>query len=273
MYRSIIDAADLLPHVGDADWIIVDCRYTLADVDAGIRAYETGHIPTATYAHLDHDLCGPPFTDQGRHPLPSPAAMSRLFCRLGINKEKQVVVYDDVGGAYAARLWWMLRYMGHTAVAVLNGGWQAWVAAAYPTRGGVETHPRALFIGATNHDWLIEMDDVPTAALLVDSRDPPRYRGEIEPIDPVAGHIPGAVNHPYAQNLDANGRFLPAAQIRAQLEQLLGEIPPAEAVYYCGSGVTACLNLVAQEYAGMEPGKLYVGSWSEWSRLKIGTGG
>lgn len=272
MYTTIIDAVDLQGHLGDGDWVVVDCRFSLADGDAGRRAYEAGHIAGAVYAHLDEDLCGPPLTDWGRHPLPSAAAMTRVFGRLGIGGGTQVVVYDDAGGAIAARLWWMLQYMGHEAAALLNGGWQAWLEAGYAVRSGVETARPRLFSGSPREGWLVLLEDVPQAALLVDSREGARYRGEVEPIDAVAGHIAGAVNYYFGRNLDGAGRFLPAEQIRRQLAEVHGKTAAGEVVYYCGSGVTACLNVVGQVYAGMGMGKLYVGSWSEWARVKGTTG-
>ncbi|HEX6383847.1 MAG TPA: sulfurtransferase [Anaerolineae bacterium] len=274
MYRTLIDSQALSRHMDDPNWVIVDCRFNLADTDAGQQAYEQSHIPGAVYAHLDEDLSGPPVTDRGRHPLPTPAAMTTLFGRLGIDGSKQVVVYDDANGAYAARLWWMLRYMGHEAVAVLDGGWQAWQEAGLPTRSGVEINPTTLFTGAPRTEWLMQIEDVAQQAaqqaaqqvLLVDSRAPERYRGEVEPLDPVAGHIPGAVNYPYEQNWGEGGRYLPPEQIRKQLQEVLGDVPPEQATFYCGSGVSACANLLAMAHAGLRDGRLYVGSWSEWSR-------
>lgn len=266
MYTTLIDSQTLNYYLGHRQWVIVDCRFDLADTAAGERAYEQSHIPGAVYAHLDDDLSGPPVTDSGRHPLPTPAAMTALFGRLGIDGNKQVVVYDDANGAYAARLWWMLRYMGHGAVAVFDGGWQAWQEAGLPTRGGEETNPPALFTGAPQMAWLVRIEDVQQQVLLVDSRAPARYRGEVEPLDPKAGHISGAVNYPYEVNWGEDNRYLPPERIRQQLQELLGDVPPEQATFYCGSGVSACANLLAMAHAGLGDGRLYVGSWSEWSR-------
>ena len=266
MYTTLIDSQSLSRHLDDPEWVIVDCRFDLADTAAAGRAYEQSHIPGAVYAHLDEDLSGPPLTDKGRHPLPSPAAMTAVFGRLGIDGDKQVVVYDDANGAYAARLWWMLRYMGHPAVAVLDGGWAAWQEAGLPTDSGVETNPKTLFTGGPHSEWLVRIEEVPQQRLLVDSRAPARYRGETEPLDPQAGHIPGAVNYWYEQNWGEDGRYLPPEQLRPQLQELLGEAPPELVTFYCGSGVSACANLLALAHAGLGPGRLYVGSWSEWSR-------
>lgn len=265
MFTTLIDVSSLSQNFEDRDWVIVDCRFSLADTTAGRRAYEQAHITGAVYAHLDHDLSGPPVTDNGRHPLPTPAALTKLFGRLGIDESKQVIVYDDANGMVASRLWWMLRYMGHKAVAVLAGGWPAWQAANLPTFSGVEINPPVIFTGAPHPGWLVPIDDVPQVPLLIDSRSPERYRGENETIDTQAGHIPGAINYFYQNNWAADG-YLPPAEIQTQLQQLLGDTPADEAVFYCGSGVSACANLLALTHAGLGNGRLYVGSWSEWSR-------
>lgn len=275
MFTSLISAGQVATHLDDADWIIVDSRFELATPEIGPLLYKRGHIPGAVYAHLNIDLSGPPVTDHGRHPLPTPDAMIALFERLGISNHSQVVVYDIQSGAYAARLWWMLRYMGHQAVAVLDGGWPAWLAAGLPTRAGIETRPPGVFAGAPRRDRLVTLSEVPQHALLIDSRDEARFRGEEAGPDPIAGHIPGAINHPYARNLAADGLMLPPASLRERLSQLLGDTPADEATFYCGSGVIACGNILAQVHAGLPEGKVYVGSWSEWSRsdMPIAGGG
>ncbi len=265
MLTTLVDVPALSQHIEDANWILVDCRFSLADTSAGRRAYEQAHIPGAVYAHLDHDLSSAPVTDNGRHPLPTPAALTQLFGRLGIDHRKQVVVYDDANGMVASRLWWMLRYMGHEAVAVLAGGWQAWLTAALPTIGGEELNSTAVFTGSPRSGWLVQVDEVETVPLLVDSRAPARYRGEMEPIDNQAGHIPDAQNYFYQNNWSADGRYLSPSQLQTQFAELLGDTPAAEAVFYCGSGVSACANLLALAHAGLGNGRLYVGSWSEWS--------
>jgi thiosulfate/3-mercaptopyruvate sulfurtransferase len=269
-FTTIIDAATLAAHLGDPDWAIVDCRFDLMDTAAGERAYETAHIPGAAYAHLDRDLSGPKTSTGrgGRHPLPSPARMTAVFGRLGIGESTQVAAYDDVSGHYAARLWWMLRYMGHEAVAVLDGGWPAWREAGLPVAVGRDAPPERLYVGGPRGEWLAEIEDAPVAPLLVDGRAAERYRGEVEPIDPVAGHIPGALNRPYAANWSADGRWRSQEELLAEFLALLDDIPPEEAVFYCGSGVSACVNLLAMARAGLPMGRLYVGSWSEWSRLR-----
>lgn len=269
-YSTVIDVATLFERLGDPAWVIVDCRFDLADTAAGETAYEASHIPGAVYAHLDRDLSGPkdPTGRGGRHPLPSPGRMTTVFGRLGIHEGAQVVAYDDVSGHYAARLWWMLRAMGHDAVAVLDGGWPAWQAAGLPVAGGRDVPAERLYTGALALDRRAEMDEAAAAPLLVDSRAPERYRGEVEPIDPVAGHIPGAVNRPYAANWTPEGRWRSPQELLADFLELVGDTPPEESVFYCGSGVSACVNLLAMARAGLPMGRLYVGSWSEWSRLR-----
>jgi thiosulfate/3-mercaptopyruvate sulfurtransferase len=267
-YHTIIDATMLATQLKSPDWVIVDCRFSLTDVEAGRSAYLSEHIPGAVYAHLDEDLSGPPTTDQGRHPLPPPERLATVFSRMGIGARTQVIAYDDAGGALAARLWWMLRYMQHDAVAVVNGGWRAWREAGLPVASGEERNEPSRFQGRPREAWLVRMAEVPAAGRLIDAREPSRYRGEQEPIDPIAGHIRGAVNYHYRQNLDDRDQFLPPDRLREQLMQVYGGIRASEVTHYCGSGVTACHNLLAQAIAGMPPGRLYVGSWSEWSRRR-----
>jgi thiosulfate/3-mercaptopyruvate sulfurtransferase len=264
MSSTLIDPEDLRARLGDAAWVVVDCRYDLRDVEAGFRAYLEAHVPGAQFADLKRDLSGPPVTDRGRHPLPTPEALTKLFGRMGIDAAATVVAYDDAGGGFAARLWWLLRFMGHQAVLVLDGGWQAWLAAGLPSRGGAEVRSPAVFRGSPRQGWRVSLEDVPKASLLVDSREPARYRGEIEPLDPVAGHIPGAVNRYWRDNLDGEGRFRSPRELSAEFAHLAGGVPPSEMVFYCGSGVTSCHNLLAMAHAGLPPGRLYAGSWSEW---------
>jgi len=265
-FCDVIEVQTLDSLLADEDIIVVDCRFYLEDVGAGKRAYEVEHIPSAQYVHLNNDLSAPLTPESGRHPLPSEESMTRLFSQLGISPGKKVVAYDGANGVAASRLWWMLRYMGHDTVAVLNGGMPAWNAAGMPIASGIEKKDPANFIGQAHPELLVSMNDINPEMMLIDSRMPERFRGEIEPIDPVAGHIPGAINFFYKNNYDENGRFLAPALIREKFAQILGAIPPSEVTFYCGSGVTACNNLLALAYAGMGDGKHYVGSWSEWCR-------
>ena len=265
MHDALVDVASLAERVEDPDWAVVDCRHRLTDPEFGEGAYLESHIAGAVFAHADRVLSSEPVTDRGRHPLPDPATLRARFGALGIDAATQVVAYDDAGGSIAGRLWWMLRYMGHARAAVLDGGWPAWVAAGGATRGGDETRTARTFTGEPRREWLAVIDEVADARRIVDSRDPARYRGEVEPIDPVAGHIPGARNYHFARNLGADGRFLDPGTLRVRLEEALDGTPAGEAVFYCGSGVSACHNLLALARAGLPAARLYVGSWSEWS--------
>jgi thiosulfate/3-mercaptopyruvate sulfurtransferase len=265
MHKTLINPETLAENIENPSWVIVDCRFSLADAAVGYKDYQTAHIPGAMYAHLDDDLSGPPVTDHGRHPLPTPQRLAQLFSRLGIDEMSQVVVYDAAGGMIAARLWWMLRYMGHEAVAVLNGGWQAWREAEFPTKPGIEANTPSQFTGRPQPNWIVTLAEVDRQPLLIDSRGPARFRGELEPLDPQAGHIPGAINLPFETQLDENGRFQSNDRMKAELTAVLGKIAPGAATFYCGSGVSACVNLLAMAHVGLGNGRLYVGSWSEWS--------
>ncbi len=269
--HTLITAADLVPHLTDPDWAVVDCRYALADPAWGRQAYEAGHIPGAVYADLRTDLAGAAVPGQtGRHPLPTPAVLAERLGAWGIDERVQVVAYDAAGGALAAaRLWWLLRWLGHPAVAVLDGGWLPWQAAGYPVGVGVATRPPRRFTPQPPPAHLADSATVQAAlgdpaVRLLDARSADRYRGENETIDPVPGHIPGAVSLPYAANLDSAGYFLPPATLRARFATALGDTAPAAAIYYCGSGVTAAHNILAAVHAGLAEGRLYAGSWSEW---------
>ena len=268
-YTTLISPSDLFAHHSEPDWAILDCRFDLKDPAWGEAAYRQGHISGAVYAHLDRDLSGPRTADNGRHPLPPVEAIAARLSDWGISGSTQVVVYDQVGGAYAARLWWLLRFLGHNAVAVLNGGLPAWQSAGYPLVAGVETRPTADFHPNPHGDMLVttaEIERLHTdpAYRLIDARAAERFRGEVEPIDPVAGHIPGALNRFHGQNLAKTGQFLAPQVLRRQFSDLLGPLPPENAVVYCGSGVTSCHHLLAMEHAGLPGARLYLGSWSEW---------
>ncbi len=271
MAFTTLITTDALARFIDEDAIaIVDCRYKLDDEEWGTQQYAAAHIPGAAYAHLGRDLAGKKTGDNGRHPLPDPDALKRTFGRLGIASGVQVVAYDQDTGLFASRLWWLLRWMGHEAVAVLDGGFAKWIADGYPTRSGEEHHALREFVGAPRVGWTMSAGEVAAASRkpdwrIVDARAPERYRGETEPIDRVAGHIPGAVNHFYQRNLDDRGTFRTPEELRAAARATLGDTPPDRTICYCGSGVTACHILLALEHAGLRGGKLYPGSWSEWS--------
>ncbi|MGB1249418.1 MAG: sulfurtransferase [Candidatus Promineifilaceae bacterium] len=266
MHTTIISIEDLATNLTQPNWVIVDCSYELSDKEAGVRQYQSGHIAGAVYAHTYHDLSGPPLTDRGRHPLPSAEKLRQLFSKLGISNDTQVVAYDRRGSVTAARLWWLLRYMGHTKAAVLDGGWAAWEAAGYPTNREEIVNVSAEFQGSPNPDMLVVIDEVLDQTCLIDSRDAKRFAGLAKGSDPVAGHIPGALNRHHPLNLDADKKMLSAELLRHQFSELLGNVPSNEATFYCGSGVSACINLLALAHAELPIGKLYVGSWSEWSR-------
>lgn len=266
MYRTLIDVEALAALEGAA--LILDCRFNLADTAAGERAYAESHLPGALYAHLDRDLSSPIRAQSGRHPLPDPAWLYAKLVAAGLTAKRQVVVYDDAGGATAARAWWLLRWLGHGAVAVLDGGWQAWVEA-----GQALESDRAQRLSAdqpipvtTDGAQLIEVQALASAeVLLVDARAAERYRGEVEPIDAIAGHVPGAINAPLTDNLQG-GRFLAPERLRERWSALLAGRDAGSVVHMCGSGVTACHNLLAMEHAGLAGSRLYAGSWSEWIR-------
>lgn len=265
MYTTLIDTTSLLERHLDPDWLVFDVRYDLADKSAGKAAYQKDHIPGAVYVDLHEDLSRPPSTNNGRHPLPTSEVMNELFSELGIQETSQVVIYDNVFGAFAARLWWMLRHMQHKNVAVLDGGWQAWTAAGAPTDSEQVNRNKSQFNNTAIPDDVVFIEDVQDARLVIDSREPIRYSGGSEPIDKAAGHIPGALNRFWKENISETGCFREKAHLKQEFAQLLGQVPAESSVFYCGSGVTACHNLLAAVHAGLPQPKLYAGSWSEWS--------
>jgi thiosulfate/3-mercaptopyruvate sulfurtransferase len=266
MHQPLISALEVLPQLEAPNWMLIDCRFYLADPEQGRREYEEGHLPGAVYAHLDADLSGPILPGQtGRHPLPAPTQWLQTLASWGITPDTQVVVYDQGPGGIAARVWWMLRWIGHEAVAVLDGGWQAWVGDEFPTSWAIpQPLPIDLLPFRPSMPTLPAHDLLAGDHLLLDARAAERYRGEVEPIDPVAGHIPGAISAPFAGNLGADGRFLSPEALRNRFLGLLEGRTADQLVCYCGSGVTACHNLLAMEYAGLPGASLYPGSWSEW---------
>lgn len=252
--------------------ILVDCRFDLGDTGAGYRDYLEAHIPGAVYAHLDNDLSGPVTADSGRHPLPDHERFAAFLARIGWQPGMKLVAYDNAGGAIAARLWWLMMYFGHDCASLLDGGVAAWKSAGYELEGGPVTRAgTAPVILNAKSDLVISTDQVVDSRgsdemVLVDVRASERYNGQEEPIDPVAGHIPGSLNYPLQLSLAQNGRFKPAEQIRKSLLALSNGRPPENIVYMCGSGVTACHTIFASEVAGLKGSKLYAGSWSEWIR-------
>lgn len=251
----------------------IDCRFDpvgpACDPARGARDYAQGHVPGAVYANLDHDLADLSIRGRGRHPLPDDADFSETLSRWGLTPGDAVIAYDDGNGAIASRLWWMLRLVGHAQVAVLDGGWAAWTAAGLPVERTIPAYARTRYVARYDARMIETSEGVaaklPAGAIaLVDARAAARFRGENETIDPVAGHVPGAANRPFLDNLDARGRFKPRDVLRDEWRALLGARPPSEVVVMCGSGVTACHDLLALEHAGLSGARVYAGSWSEW---------
>ena len=268
-FTTLIGTRDLAAHLGDAGWIVCDCRHDLTNYEAGREAYAQSHVPSARFLHLDEDLSGPKNGRNGRHPLPHPITFTLRLGALGIDNRKQVVAYDASGGCYAARLWWMLRWVGHERVAVLDGGWDAWVGAGHavttdePVIGGTTFNPEPQPQSLVDTAFIAARLDSRNIGIL-DARSADRFRGENETLDPVSGHIPGAINRYFKHNLDEVGRFKPAVTLEREFGTLLGNRSPDTVVHQCGSGVTACHNLLAMEIAGLSGSRLYPGSWSEW---------
>lgn len=270
-FRTLISPAELAPHLADPDWLVVDCRFDLGEPETGARAYAAGHIPQALYAHLDRDLAAPVTPATGRHPLPPPEKFAATLAAWGMTPPTQVVAYDADNAAYASRLWWLLRWVGHDAVAVLDGGFKAWTAAGLPTSTQVPRRPPGHFTARPNRDLWLDAGEVAERVRrddwrLLDARAPERFAGKVEPIDPVAGHVPGARNHPFASNLGSDGRFASVHELRKRFEQSQAGVTDDHTIVMCGSGVTACNLLLALEHAGKRGARLYAGSWSEWIR-------
>ncbi len=278
-FNTIISATDLAREIGRC--VVVDCRHDLFDPEAGPAGYRAGHIPGAFFLHQDTDLAGAKSGRNGRHPLPEREAIRALLASLGLSDGGQLVAYDTSGGQMAVRLWWLARWIGHPEVAVLDGGLAAWTRAGLELSVELPALPRSgkLSLRASLAPS-IDLAGVQVAlasgtATIVDARTAERYRGEAEPIDPVAGHIPGAINRPMPQNLQADACFKPAAVLRAEFEALLGDVAPGSVAHHCGSGIAGCHNVLAMEIAGLSGSMLYPGSWSEWCadpNLPIATG-
>jgi thiosulfate/3-mercaptopyruvate sulfurtransferase len=254
--------------------LIIDCRHDLFNPDAGPKAYAEGHLPGAAFLHIDRDLSGPMTGKNGRHPLPKPEAFAATLAALGANEQTLIVAYDASAGMFASRLWWMCRWIGHINCALLDGGLQNWLAQDGPlsqtpfvakTGGRISLRPSLAPLWTLDHvaAWVSSGADQDIAYLL-DARAPERYRGEVEPLDPVAGHIPGAINRPFTDNLNEKGCFKAPSQLNAEFRALIGEQDPMAVIHHCGSGVTACHNVLAMELAGLHGSALYAGSWSEW---------
>jgi thiosulfate/3-mercaptopyruvate sulfurtransferase len=265
----LVDVPTLRDHLQDPRWRIIDVRHDLMDPTAGERAYAAGHIPGAVFAHIDNDLSGLKTGRNGRHPLPERQHLIDTFRQWGISRDTQLVAYDAQGGQFAGRLWWLARWLGHPTVALLDGGWPAWLAQGGPSSTTPATFPRSDFDGRQSLVAITNSAEVAASLttgsqVLVDARLPERYRGEVEPIDPVAGHIPGALNRPWPSNLNPDQTFKKPAELRKEFKTLLGPREVRSVSHQCGSGVTASHNVFAMELAGLPGSRLYAGSWSEW---------
>jgi thiosulfate/3-mercaptopyruvate sulfurtransferase len=270
-YNILINAEELAEHLDNPEWVIIDSRFKLADTEYGRREYEKAHIPGAVYAHLDEDLSSPVIKGvTGRHPLPEVEKVSAVFSRLGIDSHVQVVSYDDLGGALAAgRVWWLLRWLGHEKVALLDGGWQAWIKKGLPVRGGKEIRKARIFVPHLRDELIVTTEEVDKMRedsyyRLLDARSGDRFRGENETIDPVAGHIPGAISAPYTDNMNLDGTFRADESLADKYKKLVEGVPIDHVLVYCGSGVTATHDILAMMKAGLGEARLYAGSYSEW---------
>ncbi|MDH5632939.1 MAG: sulfurtransferase [Gammaproteobacteria bacterium] len=279
-FTTLVSTSDLAAHLDDPDWVVIDCRFTLTDPGAGLRSFQEGHIPGARYANLNDDLSSPVTETTGRHPLPDVEALAAKLGQWGIDGSKQVVVYDDTFGAMAGRLWWLLKWMGHDKVALLDGVYPKWLRENRPVSAVQHAARPVTFVPSLRDQMLVSADQLQEQlaqgnCVLIDARSEERFTGEIEPLDKVAGHVPGAVNRPYDDNLDFSGELMTGDELREEFEELLGERPSGCIIHMCGSGVTACHNILAMEAAGLMGSRLYVGSWSEWitdSSRAIATG-
>ena len=270
-FTTLIDANTLSGQLSREDLVLFDCRFDLANVQWGEMEYVAAHLPGAAYLHLDRDLSSPISPGSGRHPLPDPARLAARLGELGVDANSQIIAYDQGNGAHAARLWWLARWIGIRNVAVLDGGIAAWRTGELPLEQALRApKPRALAVTLDADAWVssetVDALRLRPGNLLVDARGAERFAGRSETIDPVAGHVPGARNHPFTGNLGADGKFLPATELRRRFVTLLGSMPPSSLIAMCGSGVTACHNLLALEHAGLTGARLYAGSWSEWIR-------
>ncbi len=268
-FNTLVGTQTLAEHLDDPEWIVVDCRFVLTEPEAGRRAYTQSHLPGAHYLHLNEDLSAPLTATTGRHPLPDAARLAARLGAIGIDETKQVVVYDDSFGSMAVRLWWLLRWLGHDRVALLDGVLGRWLREQRPMSADPPVITTTRFIARPNDGLWVDADAVARvlaqgAGLVVDARPEERYTGAVETIDKVAGHIPGALNRPWEDNLAFNGGLLSADELREEYASLLGERPVSELIVMCGSGVTACHHLLALEHAGLAGARLYAGSWSEW---------
>jgi thiosulfate/3-mercaptopyruvate sulfurtransferase len=268
-FKTLVSTEELNKHLDDPDWVIFDCRFTLTNPDAGKAAYDQNHIPGARYAHLDDDLASPVGANTGRHPLPDAELFADKLGKWGVDSSKQVVVYDDTFGAMAVRMWWLLKWLGHENVALLDGVLPKWIREKRPLTDELPTITPTTFSPRVNDDMWITAEALQSGldkgeVVLLDARAEERFSGEVEPLDKVAGHVPGAINLPWEDNLDLGGDLLSPDELREFYQEQMHGKPATKVVNMCGSGVTACHNILAMEHAGLHGSRLYAGSWSEW---------
>ena len=279
-FTTLVSTEQLAQLLNDPDWIVFDCRFTLTNSEAGRISYQQGHIPGARYVHLDEDMSSAVTPTSGRHPLPEMQVFADKLSSWGVDKRKQVVVYDDSFGSMAVKMWWLLRWLGHDNVALMNGNWQMWNKHKLPVTTELPKIIPAHFEPHVRNELLVDTEEVDFArrercSVLIDARPEQRFAGEREPLDKVAGHIPGSLNWVYEENLDFDGTYLPADELKEAYLNLMNGLKPEQVIHTCGSGVTACHNMLAMEIAGLHGSKLYAGSWSEWitdSKRPVATG-
>ncbi|APV49566.1 sulfurtransferase [Betaproteobacteria bacterium GR16-43] len=280
MTKLLVSTQELTRHLDDPNWVVIDVRHDLKDPNYGIRAYMAGHIPDAHFVSVDKDLAGPLTGKNGRHPLPDLETFAKKMARCGVTSERQVVIYDDSGGSYAGRLWWMLRWLGLEKVSLLDGQFTKWKAELRPMPKdpppprSAKWQPKPMLGASVDASFVDYFRKRPDGAL-IDARSPDRFNGQNETVDPVAGRIPGSVNRFWQTNLEADGTFKPPEKLREEFLGIIGNTPSNQTVHMCGSGVTACHNIFAMELAGLEGSRLYPGSWSEWCSdptRAVGTG-
>ena len=268
-YKTIINAKDLIKNINNQDFIIFDCRCDISDSSYGIEAYNEGHIENSIFIDIDNDLAGEKTVNTGRHPLPDSQLLSEKLSQWGMANNKQAVIYDDAGGAFAGRMWWILKWLGHENVAVLDGALGAWMSSGGKLTSKATIFERAMFVPKINDQLHVSIKDVEEAQykmgkLIIDARSKERYLGIKDMVDPIAGHIPGAISHPLGQNLDKNGHFKSPEELRHNFNKIIGDSASSDIISMCGSGITACHNILALEISGIKNVSLYVGSWSEW---------
>ena len=268
-YTTIVSPELLEANLDNPDWIIFDCRFSLADPSYGVNAWDDEHIPGSRFVDLEQDLTGKITGISGRHPLPSPGELADSLARLGLRNDAQVVIYDDAFGSMAVRLWWSLRWLGMESVALLDGGFPRWKRENHPLTDEKPLVEPGHFVARLHDDAWVACESIENCLAdathtLIDARPEDRFAGERDPLDAVKGHIPGSLNRPFEDNLDIAGNFLSAEELREEFEEILGDTPPTRVIHTCGSGVTCCHNMLAMEIAGLHGSRTYIGSWSEW---------